>query len=865
MATPRQRLGRLKLFLGMCPGVGKTHAMLMDGMARRAEGVDVLIGCIEAHGREEIVQMTRNLPSLPALDVASVLAWTPELVLIDDLQQQNPPGARHRRRFQDVRDILDAGIDVHTTLDVWNLESRADDAAQITGIAVRDTVPDAMLQYVDEIELIDLSPDELLKRLAEGKVHAGDLSAAFFRKGNLTALREMALRVTAEHVDRQMRNYMRVEQITGPWRPSERLMVAVGDSVDSERVIRHTRRMAHEQQRFWAAVHVDTGRYDARSRAVVERNLALARELGAEVITTTDEDVVNGLLRVAQQHNITQIIVGRARMSGLRRLIGGRLIARLIDQSGWIDVHVIGGDDMERVPTNWLPMTLRASQPEEYVRALSIMAALVLVGDIVFQNIPLPESTMLLVYLFAVVLLSLRFAAGPVLAATALSAAAMSFFFFEPHYTLKIERISDWVLFFLYFAISAVVGVLTSRIRNTALLLRQSELQAVASFEFASVMSRAATMEEVCRAAIERISRLFDVRVCILLPDASGRLHTAVRDFDEPVPDSEFGVADWAFRHEQPAGRFTDTLATAMALHVPLLTAHGAVGVLCLSLEENLSAPQAELLRGLANQIALAVEREQLEEAATQSSMLQESERLSKTLLNLISHELRTPVTAIVGAASSLAEPKVDADAASRRQLHRSIRDSATRLDKLIENLLDMTRLESGTLRIDTDWTDVSDLVRTVRERIADELAGHEFEVEIEPDLPPVRMDPVLMEQVLYNLLHNAALYTPKGTRVRLVVQRVLCAAESRDDLVLTVMDRGPGLSAEDLARAFDKFHRVNRSSTTGLGLGLSICKGLVEAHGGAISAQNRRSGGLRVTIQLPIEPMPAVLEVRDE
>jgi len=612
--STRSRLGRLKIFLGMCPGVGKTHAMLQDAQARWMEGVEVLIGSIGTHERPALLALAEALPMLGAYDVEGVLASRPELVLIDDLQHSSTGATSTRPRIRDVQEILDAGVDVYATLDVRHLESCAEAAARITGIAARDVVCDSILDYVDDIELIDLSPDDLLKRLAAGKVHIGDLPAAFFRKGNLAALREMALRVTADHVDRQMRNSMRVEQISGAGKTGERLMVAVGDSVLSERVIRHTRRMAHDQQCFWAAVHVQTGRRDVRSRAAVERNLALARELGAEVITTTDEDVVNGLMRVAQQHNITQIVIGRARMNALWRLLGNDLISRLIDQSGWVDVRVIGGDDLGRESPNGLRAQFR-SPATEYLLASSIMAALVLVCDVFFQNFPLDESVMLLIFLFAVVLLSLRFATGPVLAATAVSAAALSFFFFEPYYTFKVERVGDWALFSLYFAIAAVVGVLTSRLRNTALLLRQSELQAVASFEFASVMSRAATMEEVCRVAIERLSKLFDAPVCILLPDAGGRLYRAVSDFEVVGPASEFGVAAWAFRHEQPAGRFTDTLSTAAAMHVPLLASHGAVGVLCLMLAEPLTTPQAELLRGLASQIALAVERERLEDA----------------------------------------------------------------------------------------------------------------------------------------------------------------------------------------------------------------------------------------------------------
>ncbi len=879
-AAPRTR-GRLKVFLGMCAGVGKTYAMLQDAHARRLEGVDVLIGYIETHGRPDTEALLADLPQLPRKNVAyrgvavqefdleAALARKPEIMVIDELPHSNAPGSRHPKRYQDVLELLDAGVDVYTAINVQHLESRADAAAQITGVLVRETVPDSLLERSDEIELIDLSPDELLKRLAEGKVYLGEGRAeaaaqAFFRKGNLTALREMALRITAERVDQQMRDYMRVKRIAGPWKSAERLMVAVNDSALSERLIRHTRRLAYNLEAPWLAVHVETAatRGD-RERAGIERNLALARELGAEVITTTDHDIAHGLLRVAQQHNASQIVVGNPRESLLRRVLGGgTLVARLIDISGTTDVHVVGGEDLGHMPTT-RPLVEFWSSPRAYAQALSIMLSVIMAAYLVFGLLDISHQVLALVFLFVILLLALRYARGPVLAATTISALALNFLFIQPYFTLIIMHVSDIVLFVLYFAIAAVVGVLTTRNRKSALLLRQREAQAVASFEFASAMSRAVTMDDVCRVAIDRIGAFFDTPVRMLLPDANGRLRLAVQETtpaaDPVIEERELGVAAWAFTHARVAGKFTDTLPTAEAQHVPLLTPTGPVGVLSIVLKDRPTTQQADLLNGLASQTALAVEREQLDEAAKQRSVLEESERLSKTLLNLISHELRTPITAISGAASSLTEPSVDQNPAARLALHESIHASATRLNQLIENLLDMTRLESGTLRLNRDWTDVSDLVHMVRERAAPELAGHDFVVDVESDLPLVRMDILLMEQVLYNLLHNAALYTPRGTRVRLRVLRVGLS------LVLAVLVRGPGLPPDELPRAFDKFHRADQSTVTGLGLGLSICKGLVEAHGGTISAENRSNGGLRVAIRLPIDPLPAIPEGRDE
>ena len=878
---PLRRPGRLKIFLGMCAGVGKTYTMLQDARARSAEGVDVLIGYVETHGRPDTEALLEGLQSLPRkqapyrgvivreFDLDAALARLPALIVVDELPHSNAPGSRHPKRYQDVLELLEAGIDVHTALNVQHLESRADAVAQITGVPVRETVPDTILERADEIELIDLSPDELLKRLAEGKVYLGEgrASAAansFFRKGNLNALREMALRVTAERVDKQMRDYMRAKRISGPWKSTDRLMVAVNDSALSERLVRHARRLAYTLDAPWLAVHVETAAARGeRERGGVERNLALARELGAEVVSTTDDDIARGLLRVAQQHNVSQIVVGRPRESALRRFLGGgTLVARLIDLSSKIDVHVVGGEDLGHAPTP-RPIVQFHSTPAAYTQALGIMLLVVMIGFGVFVGLDLDYQVMGLVFLFTVLLLSLRFARGPVLAATALSALGLDLLFIQPYLSLSIQQLSDFVLFGLYFGIAVVVGVLTTRLRNTALLLRQREAQVVASFEFASDMSGAVKLEDVCRVATERLSALFDAPVQILLPDINRQLHVALGQAGPAAgalaEDRELGVATWAFEHARPAGKQTDTLPTAIAQHMPMLTSNGAVGVISIGLKDRLSTQQADLLRALVSQAALAVEREQLDEASKQRSVIEEAERLSKTLLSLISHELRTPITAITGAASSLTEPDVDGDPAARLALHESIQSSSARLNQLIENLLDMTRLESGTLKLNADWTDVSDLIRTVRERVAGDLAEHEFIVDLEPGLPLVRMDVVLMEQVLNNLLRNAALYTAKGTRVRLRAQR------EGDELVLAVMDRGPGIPIEELPRAFEKFRRGEAGASTGLGLGLSICKGLVEAHRGSIAADNRSSGGLRVVIRLPIDPMPKVPEGRDE
>lgn len=879
----RPARGRLKIFLGMAAGVGKTYAMLLAAQERAAEGVDVVVGYVETHGRPETAVLLTPLESIPRqrlayhgavleeMDLDAILARRPQLVLVDEFAHTNAAHTnaamptelpRHRKRYQDVIELMDAGIDVYTTVNVQHFASRADAVRQITGVTVTETVPDSLLDLADEIELVDLSPDELRKRLAEGKVYTGEEAAVaadnFFRTGNLTALREMALRLTAEHVDHQLQDYMQAKQITGPWKSRERLMVAVGASPYSEQLIRWTRRMAYALEAPWFAATVETARPLApEAQRLLAHNLALARELGGEVISAAGEAVETALLQLAQQHNVTQIIIGKPLHAPFHALLrGGSLVDKLIRNSGNIDIHVVTGEEAktERPRRPWPWQYARASTWRAYALALVVMAAVTAVNWMTVQMVPWVEYQVVgLTDLLTVLLIAIYIGRGPALLAATVSAVSFNFFFIEPHYTFAIRRFQDIVLICLYFVIAIFAGNLTARIRQQEQLAQRNIQRILSLYRLARETATAADLDAVLRTAVDQLQQSFHADVAILLA-ANGQLARVPHPSSTlTLDDKAFSVALWAFEHGRPAGRFTDTLPSAPAHFVPLRTPHRITGVIGLQMqhERQLTFEQELQLETFVNQIALVVERQLLDHAARQSALLQESERLHTTLLNSISHELRTPLATITGAADILANPATNADAPIRQALLTDVRDAAQRLNHLVENLLDMSRLDAGRLQIKQDWCVVSDVVGVAVQRLHSCLAQRPLTLAIPPDLPLVQMDFVLMEQVLNNLLHNVCNYTPQGTPVEIRAQI------EGGWLWLTVADRGPGIPPELLERIFDKFYRVPGTATGGTGLGLSICRGLIHAHGGELLAANRPEGGAQFTIQLPAAMAP--------
>jgi two-component system, OmpR family, sensor histidine kinase KdpD len=864
----RERRGNLKIFFGMCAGVGKTFDMLKAAHGARSKGISLLVGCVETHGRPETEELLAGLEVLPLrtmeyrgkmlteMDTDAILRLKPALVLVDELAHTNAPGSRHVKRYQDVLELLGSGIDVYTTLNVQHLESRADTVAQITGIAVRETVPDSVFENADAVEIVDLPPDELLKRLADGKVYSPERSQEavrnFFRAGNLTALREMALRLVAERVDHQLRDLMKTQRISGPWKSGQRLLVGISPSPNTVTLIRWARRTAYTMDASWVGVYVENSRpLSAAAGERLAKNIKLARELGAEIVTTADEDVVDGILRVARDQNATQILIGKTTR---RAFSSRRVLDRLIDKSGGLDVYVVGGDES---PTG-SPRRLHLPDIQSGLRQYMLATASILAVSLALYPLKgmLGYQTISLILLLAVTLLPLKLGAGPVLLAAAVSAIVWDFFFIPPQFTFAIALLQDSLMFGLYFGVAAVTGVLTARIRAKEKAVLVREQHASALYALTRDLSLARSQNDVVRAAVENIRKFFGAECAVLLSQADGDIFTAAHaDSTLTMDTRDIAVAAWVYWNEKKAGRFTDTLPSALATYYPLSGPRYPLGVVGVHTpgEERLTIDQEALLEMFLRQISSAIEREQLHDLTRKTLVVAESERLYKTLFDSLSHEFRTPVATILGATEQLlGEPRPAED--PQGEMLKDVHDAARRLNQLVQNLLDMTRLESGLLKIKSDWCDIADLIGTAV-RKADDLLQHlRIRISVAESLPLLRADQGLLEQVLVNILNNAAVHAAGATEVSIVAQ-----AEKQECLI-TVSDNGPGIPADDTERIFGKFYRSPGTRSGGTGLGLSIARGIMAAHGGTIACSNRPGGGAQFVLRLPLgSPPPAV------
>ena len=870
-ADARKKRGKLKVFFGMAPGVGKTYAMLEAARRELAGGRDVVIGYVETHGRKETDALTEGLPVIPRLkseyrgvaltemDLDAVLARHPQLALVDEFAHTNVPGARHPKRYQDVLELLDAGIDVFTTLNVQHVESRAEAVRQITGVTIRETLPDTALDGGD-FELVDLPPEELRTRLAAGKVYlpdsAREAEANFFRPGNLSALRELALRFAAEHVGQDVLAYRQAQGIADPWKSGQRLLVAVSASPTSASLVRWTRRLAAELQAPWMAVYVELPKpLNADEQARLARHLSLARELGAQVITTTDDDVARGLLRVAREQNATQLVVGKpVGWRALDLLRGGSLLNQLIRESGHIDIHAVRAEGQAPLLRPLAAPRFDASTARGYGIALGFVAGATALNELLQRW--LGYQSLALIYLLSVVVLAMFVGRGPTLLAATLTALLWNFFFVPPVFTFRITGITDLMLFCTYFAVALAMGHLAARLRAQQSAERRREQHATALYLLTRELAQASDFADLLAIIIREVGKATRAEVALSLPEEGST--TALTPYFAStwaMAEKEQSVAAWAFSHRQPAGRGTDTLPSAEGLHLPLLAGDRSVGVLslCFRGPALLAAVQRDLLDAFVRQIALVLDRQRLRDAEQQAKLVAESERLSKTLLNSISHEIRTPIAAITSAAGNLAESGAKGAREFDRSMVGEIQEAARRLNRLVGNLLSMTRLETGHVKAKLDWCDVADLVQVTLKDIEKELGRHEVTVTLAPGLPLVRMDFVLMQQVLTNLLLNAAVHTPPGTAVR------VSAAAEGETLGLAVADNGPGLPPDALPLIFDKFYRAPAAPAGGTGLGLAIVKGLVEAQGGQVKAENRPGGGAVFTIHLPLAKSPPV------
>jgi two-component system, OmpR family, sensor histidine kinase KdpD len=865
----RKKRGRLKVFLGMAPGVGKTYAMLEAARRELAADRDVVLGYVETHGRKETDALTEGLPALPRLnleyrgvsltelDLDALLTRRPQLALVDELAHTNAPGARHPKRYQDVLELLDAGMDVFTTLNVQHVESRAEAVRQITGVTIRETLPDTVLDGA-EFELVDLPPEELRARLAAGRVYVPESARAaqehFFRPGNLSALRELALRCAAEHVGQDVLAYRQAHGVADPWKSGQRLLVAVSASPTSAALVRWTRRLAGELQAPWVAVYVELPQpLNEQEQARLAKHLALARELGGQVVTTADSDVARGLLRVASEQNATQVVVGKpVGWRALDLLRGGSLLNRLIRESGHIDIHAVRAEGDTPLLRRPATPKFEATAARGYGVAFSVVAAVT--GLNALLQPWLRYQSLALVYLLSVVVLAMFVGRGPTLAAATATALLWDFLFVPPLFTFRISGTTDVMLFSTYFVVALAMGHLAARLRAQQAAERQREQRATALYLLTRELAQASDFADLLAIIVREVGKAANAEVALSLPeDTPNRPPTPYFASTWSMAEKEQSVASWAFLHRQPAGTGTDTLPSAAGLHLPLVAGERAVGVLSLRFREvaTLTTGQRDLLDAFVRQIALVLDRQRLRDAEQQAKLVAESERLSKTLLNSLSHEMRTPIAAIASAASSLSEPRAPAEL--RQTMVGEIQQAARRLNRLVGNLLNMTRLETGHVQPHLDWCDVADLLQVTLKELEADLAGHNIASQVEAGLPLVRLDFVLMQQCLGNLLLNAALHTPPGTQIQ------VGAAVEADKLVLTVADRGPGLPPESVPFIFDKFYRAPAAPAGGTGLGLAIVKGFVEAQGGRVQAENRPGGGARFTIRMPLAKAPPV------
>lgn len=859
--------GKLKIFFGMAAGVGKTYAMLQAAHQLKERGVDVVAGIVETHGRAETKELLDGLEVVPRrkltyrevtleeFDLDAVIQRKPEYALVDELAHTNVEGSRHQKRYQDVLELLDHGINVYTTLNVQHVESLVDTVRQITGITVHETVPDSILDRADEIEVIDLPIDDLLNRMEEGKVYAPERSQVamsnFFRKGNLTALREIALRKTAERVGMDLQEYMQAHRIAGPWKTTQRLLVAVGCSPYSEQLIRWTRRLATTLEAPWVAVSVQTAQKPTElEEKRLKQNIALARELGAELMTTVDVDIVAALVRVAREKNVTQIVAGKSRSNPFVDLFrGGSLVNRLIAESGEIDVYVVHSEAAAGASDKKPAFRFR-STAQQYLLACGAVVVVAALCSIATAIIDYRAVGMFL--LFTVTVLALLVGRGPILAAALLSAVIWNFFFIPPLYTFHIHSFSDALMVGMYFIIALVGGVLTARVRARELAMRYREEYATALYALAKEINNAKSLDDILRVTEQHIGRILNARVGCFLPEPVGGNSLASHPANSFTPKSEkeWSVPLWVYQNLKPAGRGTTTLPFAEAAYFPLLTTQRAIGVMGIASfwKRPFTLEEEGLLQTSLHQIAIAIEREILRTAAEQANMLAESERLHKTLLNSISHELRTPISAILGASDHLLDGSASQKPEVKNELLGEILGAAERLNRLVENLLDMSRLESGLIKPKLDWCDLRDVINGATKDLKSKLAGRTLSINIPSDAPLVKLDFGLMERALSILLDNACEHTPSGAAIEIQVESL------ESECVIMLSDNGPGLPQDALDKIFEKFYRVNGAKTGGVGLGLSIARGFVEAHQGKLSVANHEKGGARFTIRLPMK-----------
>ncbi len=877
------RIGKLRIFVGAAPGVGKTYEMLQQARARQKDGYDVVIGVVETHGRKETEALVEGLEAVPRrrleykgqrleeMDLDAIIARHPQIALVDELAHTNAEGSRHPKRYLDVEELLQRGIGVYTTVNIQHIESLNDVVAQITHVRVRETVPDAVFDRADAVELVDLTPDDLIQRLKEGKVYvpkqAERALTNFFSPANLTALRELALRRTAERVDEQLLTEMQARAIPGPWAAGERILVCISEDPRAAGLVRYAKRLADRLHGPWTALHVESRRslqFTEEKRDRTADTLRLAESLGGEAVTipSADQRIADDVIGYAQSQNVTQIVIGKSNRSRWFEILHGSVVHELVRRSGNISVHVIAGEDLagEPVPKKTVPTaeTGPALDLRPYLVAFIAVAFALAVGVAIEPWIGVENVD--LGFLTAVVGVAVRYGLWPSLFASIVASLCYNFFFLPPLYEFTIADPTNVVAFLFFIMMAVIVSNVAARVRTQAVGAVNRARTTKSLYSFSRKLAGVGTLDDVLWATAYQTALMLKVRVVLLLPEGSSIAVRAGYPPEDRLDDADLAAANWAWQNNRPAGRGSDTLPGAKRLFLPMRTGRGAIGVVGIDSDKAgplLTPDERRLLDALIDQGALAIERVRLVEDMDRVKRSVETERLRSALLTSISHDLKTPLAAVLGSAGALRDLSNKLTDTEKADLVATIVDESERLNRFIANLLDMTKLESGAVAPNLAPHDLGEIVGSTLRRASRILAHHRVDLRLAADLPMISVDAVLFEQVLFNLLDNAAKYASVGTTI------AVRSWQDGEAACVQISDEGEGIPPADIEHIFDKFYRAKKSDQVraGTGLGLAIARGFVEAMGGTIVADNRsdRSGAV-FTIRLPLAAVSRAL-----
>jgi two-component system sensor histidine kinase KdpD len=861
--------GRLKVFLGMAPGVGKTYEMLSAARRRTESGGQVLVGVIETHGRRETEVLLDGLEVLARrpiehrgrtyleFDIDAALAKTPALLLVDEYAHSNAPGSRHPKRWQDVEELLTAGVDVWTTLNVQHLESLVDVVWKITGVRQRETVPDSALSRADDIELVDITPDELRQRLEEGKVYLPDTArmaaANFFKPENLTALRELALRRMAQTVDDQLLHAMRQHGVEGPWAAGERILVLVGPGAMAASLVRAGRRLSDMMMDApWTVAYVERPSRpspDAAGAARISAAFRLAEQLGGTAVMLTGDDIVRTLLDYARRNNVTQIVVGKSRRRRWRALFGQALVPALTEQAAGAALHIVTEESQAEPEPLPVRPTLRKGLAAWRGHVLSLLFV-GLAGTVAAVLDRLSQGADLaMIFLVSVLMSALAFGLWPAVTAAAAAALVYNFFFLDPPLSFAIGHAADVLTFVVFFAVAMTTGWMAGRIRDQGVAMSRRASAITALLAASRTLSASAKRDETAQALAEQLAAATGGEAVVLLPSGGDVTAVAGAPALQPLATTDQAAARWAWQHGEPAGADTGTLPSAAFTFRPLQGLKARSGVAGFDARTLHGEADERFVSALLDQGAVALERAEFAADAADAEALRRSDKLRSALLNSVSHDLRTPLSTVLGSATTLLEYGKSLDRKVQLDLLSSIREEAERLNRYVGNLLDMTRLEGGGLELRSDWVDVRDVLGAAADRVARRLGGRKVTRDFPSMLTLVKADPALLEQALVNILENAIAYSPDGSTIE------LAAYEDRNNVVISIEDEGRGIPTAELERVFEKFRRMEEATDRGkgAGLGLAISKGFVEAMGGRIAAASpiHQGRGTRILISL--------------